>query len=74
MVEFRVLGPVQVVFDGRVRELPATAELAVLTLLALDAGRVVPAERLIDALWPEDPPANPGNALQVRVCQTAPGR
>ncbi|HEU4425380.1 MAG TPA: BTAD domain-containing putative transcriptional regulator, partial [Pilimelia sp.] len=66
-MEFRVLGPFHVVVDGRARELPATAELAVLALLVLNAGRVVTAETLIDALWPENPPANPGNALQGRV-------
>ena len=38
-----------------------------LALLALAAGRVVPVPALIDALWGEQLPANPGNALQVRV-------
>ena len=66
-MDFRLLGPFHVEVDGRTRELPATAELAVLALLVLNAGRVVTAETLIDALWPENPPANPGNALQGRV-------
>jgi hypothetical protein len=38
-----------------------------LTLLALNAGRVVPAGSLAGQLWPEDPPGNPGNALQTLV-------
>jgi predicted ATPase/DNA-binding SARP family transcriptional activator len=37
-----------------------------LTLLALDPGRVVPAHSLIDRLW-DDPPANSGNSLQSLV-------
>ena len=38
-----------------------------LTLLALNAGRVVPAGSLAGELWPDDPPGNPGNALQTLV-------
>jgi len=33
--------------------------------LALDAGEVVPTARLVDALWGERLPADPGNALQA---------
>ena len=38
-----------------------------LTLLALDAGRVVPVASLAGQLWPEDLPGNPVNALQTLV-------
>ena len=38
-----------------------------LTLLALNAGRVVPAGSLAGEIWPDDPPGNPGNALQTLV-------
>ena len=37
---------------------------ALLALLALHAGRVVPAEQLVDALWGDDPPAGVRNSLQ----------
>ena len=40
---------------------------ALLVLLALQAGRVVSAEQLIDALWGEDPPAGVRNGLQALV-------
>jgi len=40
---------------------------ALLILLALEAGRVVPSGSLVGQIWPEDPPANPGNALQTLV-------
>ena len=38
-----------------------------LVLLALDANRAVSAERLIDGVWGDDPPAAAGNALQALV-------
>ena len=37
---------------------------ALLAVLALHVGRVVPAEQLVDALWGEDPPAAVRNGLQ----------
>ncbi|QFG20517.1 BTAD domain-containing putative transcriptional regulator [Actinomadura sp. WMMB 499] len=40
---------------------------ALLAMLALDAGRVVPAERLIDGLYGEEPPRGAANALQSQV-------
>jgi DNA-binding SARP family transcriptional activator len=36
-------------------------------LLALDAGRVVPAGPLAEQLWPDEEPGHPGNALQTLV-------
>src|SRR5687767_12561700 len=66
-MEIRVLGPVELLVDGRVRSLPGGGERELLALLASSAGRVVAVPALVDALWGEALPANPGNALQVRV-------
>jgi len=66
-MEVRVLGPVELVIDGRARSLPGPGERELLALLALSAGRVVAVLALVDGLWAEALPANPGNALQVRV-------
>jgi predicted ATPase/DNA-binding SARP family transcriptional activator len=66
-MEIRVLGPVEAVVDGRVQSLPGGGERELLALLALSAGRVVPVPTLVDGLWGEALPVNPGNALQVRV-------
>ncbi|MGY1643703.1 BTAD domain-containing putative transcriptional regulator [Geodermatophilus sp. SYSU D00703] len=66
-MEIRVLGPVEVVVDGQRRSLPGGGERELLALLALSAGRVVSVPALVDALWDETLPANPANALQVRV-------
>ncbi|MFI7634959.1 BTAD domain-containing putative transcriptional regulator [Nonomuraea sp. NPDC049400] len=67
-----ILGPLQVagceVGGARVR--------ALLVRLALDPGRVVTADRLIDDLWPDEPPAHPMAALQSLVSRArreAPG-
>ncbi|MEV6159172.1 BTAD domain-containing putative transcriptional regulator [Nonomuraea sp. NPDC052129] len=40
---------------------------ALLAILALEAGRTVTSERLIDMLWPQEPPGNAANALQTLV-------
>ncbi|GAA1757341.1 BTAD domain-containing putative transcriptional regulator [Nonomuraea bangladeshensis] len=58
-----ILGPIEVesaaVGGARLRLLVAR--------LALAAGRAVTAEELAGCLWPDDPPADPGNALQSLV-------
>ena len=68
-MEFRLLGPLQMVVDGETRSLSSPGEKAVLALLLLAAGRVLTRERLVDALWGDgdDLPANPANALQGRI-------
>jgi predicted ATPase/DNA-binding winged helix-turn-helix (wHTH) protein len=66
-VEFRLLGSLELVVDGEPRTLASPGEKAVLALLLLAAGRVVPREVLVDALWGEDLPANPANAVQGRM-------
>ena len=42
---------------------------ALLALLALQPGEPVSGDRLIDALWGDDTPGNPANALQALVAQ-----
>jgi predicted ATPase/DNA-binding SARP family transcriptional activator len=62
--ELRLLGPVQAVRAGRDVALGGPRQRAVLALLALDAGRVVPAGRLVEELWRGRPP--PGAAKTLR--------
>ncbi|XVU27234.1 BTAD domain-containing putative transcriptional regulator [Actinoplanes sp. CA-054009] len=67
-MEIAVLGPLELRADGGETVPVAGARLrTLLLLLALDAGRVVPADRLIDGVWADDPPAAAGNALQALV-------
>ena len=55
-MEFRILGPTEVLDGGRRRPLPSGRGRALLALLALQAGEPVSADRLIDELWGDDPP------------------
>jgi DNA-binding SARP family transcriptional activator/tetratricopeptide (TPR) repeat protein len=56
-VEFRILGPLEVVENGRALRLGSRKQRALLALLVLHAGKVVSRDRLIDDLWHGDPPA-----------------
>ena len=69
MLDFRILGPLEVERDGALAQLSGRRAQATLVLLLLEANRVVPAERLIDALWGEHPPATAGTALRNVVTQ-----
>jgi predicted ATPase/DNA-binding SARP family transcriptional activator/tetratricopeptide (TPR) repeat protein len=67
-VQFRVLGPLGITAGDQPLGLPGAAEQALLALLLLTPGRMVTANTLIDRLWgDEDLPADPSNALQLRV-------
>jgi DNA-binding SARP family transcriptional activator/class 3 adenylate cyclase len=67
-VEFRILGPLEVLSDdGRPLALGGPKQRALLAVLLLEAGAVVSAERLIDELWGEDPPETARSVLQVYV-------
>lgn len=63
-----LLGPFEARVDGTPITIPGAAERALLALLALSAGRAVPATSLIDRLWAEGSlPVDPVNALQLRI-------
>jgi predicted ATPase/DNA-binding SARP family transcriptional activator len=67
-MRFGVLGTVEArLDDGRAVAVGGPRVRTLLALLALDAGRVVPSERLIDGLYGEEPPAGAANALQSQV-------
>ncbi|HEX6255833.1 MAG TPA: BTAD domain-containing putative transcriptional regulator [Euzebyales bacterium] len=66
-VEIRVLGSFEVLVDGTPRGIPGAGERVLLALLACAGDRTVGKDRLIDELWGEQLPANPRNALHLRV-------
>jgi DNA-binding SARP family transcriptional activator len=66
-VEYDLLGPLEVRSDGRTIAVGHGKQRALLAVLALNAGRVVSTERLIDELWGDEPPATATTALQVYV-------
>ena len=64
-MEFRLLGPLELVDDGgRAVELPAGKPRALLALLLLEARRIVSVARIVDALWGEAPPATAEAVVQ----------
>ena len=66
-MDFRILGPLEVLDDGHAVALGGSKRKAVLAALLLRANEVVPSDRLIDELWVDDPPARAANALQVHI-------
>jgi DNA-binding SARP family transcriptional activator/tetratricopeptide (TPR) repeat protein len=68
-VEFRVLGPVEVRVAGRAVDAGHARQRSVLAVLLLHLGQPVPAERLIDRVWGEDPPASVRNVLYGYVAR-----
>ena len=62
--EVRLPGPVQIVRAGREIALGGPRQRAVLALLVLEPGRVVPAGRLVEEVWRGSPP--PGAAKTMR--------
>jgi DNA-binding SARP family transcriptional activator len=68
-VEFRILGPLEVIERDRVLPLGGTRQRTLLALLLTRANEVVSADRLIDELWGAHPPKTAANALQYHVSQ-----
>ncbi len=63
-----LLGPLEVFDDAGVPvDVPGARLRALLSRLALEPGRTVGTEALIDAVWGEQPPAGAANALQTLV-------
>src|SRR5215467_4053910 len=67
MVEFRILGPLEVVEDGESVALGTLKERLVLGVLLLHANEFVSPERIIDELWGVAPPPTARKAVQVYV-------
>lgn len=66
-MEIRFLGPFDVVDADRPISLGGRRQRALLAILALQPGKVVPVGQLIEDLWPDGPPDSAHNALQAYV-------
>ncbi|WP_456302498.1 AfsR/SARP family transcriptional regulator [Streptomyces tendae] len=67
-MRYRILGTTQVLRpDGTAVPLGGARLRALLTVLALRAGRAVPAGLLVEEVWAGDPPADATGALQALV-------
>jgi DNA-binding SARP family transcriptional activator/tetratricopeptide (TPR) repeat protein len=65
--EFRLLGEVTVHVDGRPVDLGPARQRCVLAALAVDAGRLVPVERLAERVWGTDVPRRGRATLQSYI-------
>jgi len=66
-IEFRVLGPLEVLIDGAPRPLPAAKQRLLLGSLLLRANHAISAAELVDVVWGERPPAGARNTLRTYV-------
>ena len=69
MLEFRILGPLEVLDGEEVLHLGGQKQRALLAILLLDPNRVVSTDRIVDALWGEQPPRTAATSLQNFVSQ-----
>lgn len=65
-VSFGILGPLTVTFGSLSVPINAARHQVVLSMLLLEAGRVVPIQRLAEALWGGEPPSTARG--QVQIC------
>ena len=68
-LRFTVLGSFRVDRDGQEIDLGPRLQRALLAILVLEAGHVVPVDRLVDLLWREEPPAAAIASVQAYVSQ-----
>ena len=68
-MDFRILGPLEVLVGGTSVSLGGQRYRRLLAALVVNAGHVVPVDRLIDALWAEDPPKRAPEMLHARVSE-----
>jgi predicted ATPase/DNA-binding SARP family transcriptional activator len=66
-MEFRILGPLEVLDEGRRLALGGSKPRALLAVLLLHRGETLGTERLIDELWGGRPPATAAKSLRVHV-------
>lgn len=65
VMDIRILGPAEVRHDGTAMALRGSKPRQLLVLLAINANRPVPADRLIEDLWEGNPPPSAASALRV---------
>jgi predicted ATPase/DNA-binding SARP family transcriptional activator len=66
-MDFRILGPVEVLDEGRAVTLGGSKQRALLALFLLHANATLTTDRLIDELWGQRPPANAAKTVQMQI-------
>jgi tetratricopeptide (TPR) repeat protein len=66
-IRFRLLGPIAAIADSRAFSLPRAQTRGVLALLLLNAGRPVPLDAVVDALWAGGEPSTARGQVSAAV-------
>jgi DNA-binding SARP family transcriptional activator/class 3 adenylate cyclase/tetratricopeptide (TPR) repeat protein len=66
-MDFRILGPLEVLDEGREVALGGSKQRALLAVLVLHANETLSTDRLIEELWGEHQPATAAKTVQVHV-------
>jgi predicted ATPase/DNA-binding SARP family transcriptional activator len=66
-LDFRILGPLQALDEGRDVAPAGSKRRALLALLLIHANETLPIERLIDELWDEHPPRTAAKTVQAHI-------
>jgi DNA-binding SARP family transcriptional activator/tetratricopeptide (TPR) repeat protein len=66
-MEFRLLGPVEIVIDQQPEAVAAARQEIVLVMLLLQAEHVVSVDRLIDGLWADHPPRTAKSQVMITI-------
>jgi basic membrane lipoprotein Med (substrate-binding protein (PBP1-ABC) superfamily)/DNA-binding SARP family transcriptional activator len=66
-VDFRLLGALEVSAGGVAADLGPPKQRALLAILLLHAGEILPIERLIELLWGDSPPRTANHSIQIYV-------
>lgn len=62
-----ILGPLEVIGDGQAHAIAGEKLRTIIAVLAINAPKPVSSDELINELWMESTPTNPGNALQAHI-------
>lgn len=68
-MDFRVLGPLEIVDNGVPIRLGGLREQAVMAMFLVQPDTIIPVERLVDAVWGDRPPATA--RAQIQICVSA---
>ncbi|MFF8788571.1 BTAD domain-containing putative transcriptional regulator [Streptomyces sp. NPDC015125] len=66
-IVLRLLGPVELVHEGRSLDLGGPRQRVVLAMLGLNINRTASTEQLIDAVWGDSPPTTARGQIQVAI-------
>jgi DNA-binding SARP family transcriptional activator len=66
-MDFRILGPLEVLDESRAITLGGSKQRALLALLLLHVNETLSTDRLVDDLWGERPPANAAKTVQMQI-------